>query len=113
MMNKGRVRSIRAMRAMTAAMVLTLAVGGVRAQHNLSLPPLPQDQPPRLKPQPKIFEPLPDEPSQQPSHAIPLSSVGFSQPGVAHLLHHESLVSLDFLGEDRLLFTFRVSGLMT
>ena len=113
MTTKGRVVSIRAISGAAAAMVLLLAAFTGRAQHNLSLPPLPQDQAPRPKPQPKILEQLPDEPGRQPSHTVSLSSIGFSVPGVAHILHHESLVSLDFLGEDRLLLTFRVSGLMT
>jgi hypothetical protein len=55
---------------------------------------------------------LPDKPSLPPAFTVPVESLGFSAPGPIYLGSHNSLVSLDFLDENRLLFTFRVPGLM-
>jgi hypothetical protein len=55
---------------------------------------------------------LPDKPSLPPAFSIPVGPLGFSAPGPLYLGTRNSLVSLDFLDEDRLLFTFRVPGLM-
>ena len=49
--------------------------------------------------------------SQPPSYTISAASLGFAPPGEIYLGARYSLVSLDFLDEDRLLFTFRVPGL--
>lgn len=43
---------------------------------------------------------------------IPVEPLGFSAPGAFYLGMRNSLVSLDFLDENRILFTFRVPGLM-
>jgi hypothetical protein len=48
----------------------------------------------------------------QPSFAIPAEPLGFSSPGDFYLGLRNSLVSLDFLDEDHLLFTFRVPALI-
>ncbi|HKF47275.1 MAG TPA: hypothetical protein VKB38_07940 [Terracidiphilus sp.] len=48
----------------------------------------------------------------QPSFTIPAEPLGFSAPGAFYLGMRNSLVSLDFLDENRLLFTFRVPGLL-
>ena len=48
----------------------------------------------------------------QPSFSIPAEPLGFSAPGDFYLGMRNALVSLDFLDEDRLLFTFRVPGLI-
>lgn len=55
---------------------------------------------------------LPNKPSQPPAFTIPVQPLGFSAPGPLYLGQHNSLVSLDFLDENRLLFTFRVPGLI-
>src|SRR5580658_10034272 len=55
---------------------------------------------------------LPEKPSLPPSFSIPVEPLGFSAPGPIYLGQRNSLVSLDFLDEDRLLFTFRVPGLI-
>jgi hypothetical protein len=55
---------------------------------------------------------LPDRPSLSPEISIPVEPLGFTAPGGLYLGQRVSLVSLDFLGENRLLFTFRVPGLM-
>lgn len=48
----------------------------------------------------------------QPSFTIPAEPLGFAAPGAFYLGMRNSLVSLDFLDENRLLFTFRVPGLL-
>jgi hypothetical protein len=55
---------------------------------------------------------LPDQPSQPPAFAIPIDSLGFSPPSPTYLGQRYSQVSLDFFDEDRLLFSFRVPGLL-
>jgi hypothetical protein len=48
----------------------------------------------------------------QPSLTIAAEPLGFSAPGAFYLGMRNTLVSLDFLDENRLLFTFRVPGLI-
>jgi hypothetical protein len=55
---------------------------------------------------------LPDKPSLPPVFSIPVDPLGFTAPGPIYLGARNSLASLDFLDENRLLFTFRVPGLM-
>ncbi len=55
---------------------------------------------------------LADKPSQPPAFKIPVAPLGFSGPGAIYLGQRNSVVSLDFLDENRLLFTFRVPGLV-
>lgn len=55
---------------------------------------------------------FPEKPSIAPSWSIPVEPLGFAAPGENYLGSRNSMASLDFLGEDRLLFTFRVPGLM-
>jgi hypothetical protein len=69
-----------------------------RSQHNHRERPLPDR--------------LPDKPSIPPSFRIPIAALGFSAPGALYLGQRNTMASLDFIGEDRLLFTFRVPGLM-
>jgi hypothetical protein len=59
----------------------------------------------------------PPEPSHvratiQPSLTIPAEPLGFASPGEFYLGMRNSLVTLDFLDEDHLLFTFRVPALI-
>lgn len=56
--------------------------------------------------------PPPVRATVKPAFTIPAEPLGFASPGEAYLGSGESLVSLDFIGEDRLLFTFRVPGLI-
>ncbi len=44
--------------------------------------------------------------------SIPLSPLGFTAPSSNYLGSRNTFVSLDFIDEDRLLFTFRVPGLL-
>jgi hypothetical protein len=68
---------------------------------------------PTLIPQERALpEQLADKPSQPPAFQIPVAPLGFSSPGAINLGLRNSVVSLDFLDENRLLFTFRVPGLV-
>lgn len=84
------------------------AVASAHAQLGLQLPPLPTD----TGPQPKILDLYREKPSLTPTFTIPAGPLGFALPGEHYLLRRQSLVSLDFLDEDRILFTFRVSRLI-
>lgn len=57
-------------------------------------------------------ESLPAKPSLPPSYTIPVEPFGFAPPSSYYLGQRYSMVSLDFLGEDRLLFTFHSPGLL-
>ena len=57
-------------------------------------------------------EPQPVRATIQPKATIPIEPLGFSAPASFYLGTRNSLVSLDFLDEDRVLFTFRVPGLI-
>lgn len=50
--------------------------------------------------------------TQQPSATIAATPLGFSSPNSNYLGFRYAFVSVDFLDEDRLLFTFRVPGLI-
>jgi hypothetical protein len=52
------------------------------------------------------------DPSIAPTWSIPVDPLGFSPPGPLYLGARNALASLDFIGEDKLLFTFRVPGLL-
>lgn len=47
-----------------------------------------------------------------PSFSIPIEPLGFTAPGAIYLGQRNTLVSLDFLDENDLLFSFRVPGLI-
>jgi len=57
-----------------------------------------------------IFDQYPDRPSLSPALTIPLGPAGYSMPGPIYETRLDTLVSLDFLDENRLLFTFHSSG---
>jgi hypothetical protein len=50
--------------------------------------------------------------SQAPAFSIPVEPLGFFAPGAIYQGQRESLVSLDFIDEDHLLFTFHAPGLI-
>lgn len=66
----------------------------------------------RIVPEKSHPDRLPERPSVSPSFSIPVDTLGFAPPGPIYLGQRFSLASLDFLTEDRLLFTFRVPGLI-
>jgi hypothetical protein len=61
---------------------------------------------------PEIPDKIPDKPSLPLAFSIPVAPLGFTAPRAVYLFHHASLVSLDFLDENRLLFTFPSPGLL-
>ncbi len=61
---------------------------------------------------PMLPDRLLDKPSQPPALTILVGQLGFSAPGAISLGQRNSVASLDFLDENRLLFTFRVPGLV-
>jgi len=91
----------------SAGFCLLLAASSVHAQLAIQLPPLASDGP-----LPRILDRYPEKPTLTPAFTIVVGPLGFSVPGKSYLLRRESLVSLDFLDEDRILFTFRVPGLL-
>jgi hypothetical protein len=55
----------------------------------------------------------PEHPASQPAaFTVPVEPLGFFAPGAIYQGQRESLVSLDFLDEDHLLFTFHAPGLI-
>ena len=54
----------------------------------------------------------PPDASQPPAFSIPVEPLGFFAPGAFYQGQRDSLVSLDFIDENRLLFTFRTPGLI-
>jgi len=88
-----------------------LAVGAAltaRAQESVADAPQP-NLPVKI---PALPDRLLDKPSQAPVATIALGPLGFSPPSSIYLGQRFSFVSLDFLDDDRLLFTFRVPGLI-
>jgi hypothetical protein len=69
---------------------------------------------PRLRPAKDRLIPdhFPAQPTVAPTLSIPVDPLGFSPPGPIYLGARNTLASLDFIGEDKLLFTFRVPGLL-
>ncbi|MGB7263938.1 MAG: hypothetical protein WBC92_00390 [Terracidiphilus sp.] len=59
-----------------------------------------------------LINKFPDKPTLAPKWTIPIDSLGFTAPGLIYLGSRNALVSLDFISEDRLLFTFRIPGLL-
>ena len=57
-------------------------------------------------------EQKPTKASQPPAFSIGVEPLGFTAPGPIYLGQNISFASLDFLDENRLLFTFRVPGLI-
>jgi hypothetical protein len=55
---------------------------------------------------------FPAQPTVAPTLSIPVEALGFSPPGPIYLGSRNALASLDFIGEDKLLFTFRIPGLL-
>jgi hypothetical protein len=98
-------------RCLVAAVVLQVAISAARAQ---VLRPLPsgQEPPPFPHKESPLIEQYPDGPSQPPAFTIPVAPLGFSAPGPFYLLRRQSLISLDFLDENRLLFSFQIQQLM-
>jgi hypothetical protein len=59
-----------------------------------------------------LIDRFPDKPSLPPAVSIPIDPLGFTAPGPIYMGARNSMASLDFLDENRLLFTFRIPGLL-
>jgi hypothetical protein len=59
-----------------------------------------------------LIDRFPDKPSLPPTLTVPIQPLGFTPPGPIYMGARNSMASLDFLDENRLLFTFRVPGLL-
>ena len=55
---------------------------------------------------------VPESPTVQPNTVIPVAPLGFASPAQWYLGQRVTQLSLSFLDEDKLLFTFRVPGLI-
>ena len=55
---------------------------------------------------------FPAQPTIAPAFSIPVDPLGFSAPNRDYMGDRIAMASLDFIGEDKLLFTFRVPGLL-
>jgi hypothetical protein len=108
------VRSVRLWSGVTVLCLLLAAASFVHAQYLPEYPSLPSGTtPPHHTPKNrKVLDQYPPNPSLPPTFSIPAGPLGFSIPGENYFLRRQSLVSLDFLDENRILFTFRVSGLI-
>ena len=107
------VGRVRILSGLTGLCLLLAATCFVRGQYLPEYPSLPSAHvPQRHKAPRKILDQYPQNPSLPPAFSIPVGPLGFSIPGENYLLRQESLISLDFLDEDRILFTFHVSGLI-
>ncbi len=93
--------------AWAVAAALGLATAVVAAQHGGTS----KSSAPPVKPR-FLTNHFPDQPSLAPTVSIPLAPLGFTAPSSNYLGTRNTFVSLDFLDEDRLLFTFRVPGLI-
>jgi hypothetical protein len=89
------------------------AMGAVLCAVAAAQSQIPDAPEPTLAPRERALpDRLADKPSQPPAYRISVAPLGFSGPGAIYLGQRNSVVSLDFLDEDRLLFTFRVPGLI-
>ncbi len=95
--------------AIAVVLLGTISAGRAQVIAPIPIPPFPSDEP---LPPPKLIDRYPEKPSLPTAFTIPVGPLGFSAPSVYYLLRRQSLVSLDFLDENRLLFSFRVQRLM-
>jgi hypothetical protein len=110
--------------AFSAAMAVTLAIASLHGQQEIPPAPAPTATAPASSPAPTaprasstvkerfLVDHFPDQPSLPPAISIPLAPLDFTPPGSIYLGARNSMVSLDFLDENRLLLTFRVPGLL-
>ncbi len=100
--------------AAAAALCASAWAASQTASQTAAVPdaPAPLPAPPRPGRITVLPSRLPEKPSLPPAFSISVEPLSFSAPGPLYLGQRNSLVSLDFLDENRLLFTFRVPGLM-
>lgn len=103
----GQAGTVRGM-ALAVAAALGLATAVAAAQHG-SNPKSPAPPPVKAR---FLSNHFPEQPSLAPIASIPLAPLGFTAPNISYLGTRNTFVSLDFIDEDRVLFTFRVPGLI-
>jgi len=94
--------------ALVVAALAWRTVPAIHAQESTSF----STTPPHSAKEKPLPDRLPDKPSLAPAFTIPVEPLGFSAPGPIYLGQRNSLASLDFIDDNKLLFTFRVPGLM-
>ena len=105
----GQARSVRGITmALAVAAALSLATAVAAAQHTGDSQ---SPAPPQVKAR-FLTNHFPDRPSLAPITSIPLVPLGFTAPSSNYLGARNTFVSLDFIDENQLLFTFRVPGLI-
>jgi hypothetical protein len=92
--------------------VVALCSPSTHAQASLPAPPHPESKQRSDVKERMIPNRFPPDPSIKPTMSIPIEPLGFSPPGPIYLGTRNTLASLDFIGEDKLMFTFRVPGLL-
>lgn len=106
------MRRLKFFRLVALGALLVCVKATAQYQNPVSFPtdPLPPPKPKR----PSISTYLPDKPTLAPSTQIALAPLGFVPPRASsyYLGRQIHLLSLDFLDENRVLFTFHPSGLM-
>ncbi len=107
-----------------SALFCALALVSSAAQEQIPAAPAPNStasSPDVNAPAPKSYPPVkerylidrfPDKPSLPPAFTIPVDPLGFTAPGPIYMGQRNTMVSLDFLDENRLLLTFRIPGLL-
>jgi len=111
-LHQARSRSWSLSRSGLSVAVAAIALCAAAAVQAQSLTSIPAEKPSHTK-HGKGVQPRPaPTASQPPSVTIPAEPLGFTAPGPLYLGMRNSLASLDFLDENRLLFTFRVPGLI-
>jgi hypothetical protein len=118
----GRRSAIRAW--CVSALFCTLALVPSAAQEQIPPAPAPNStasSPDVDAPEPKSSPPVkerflvdrfPDKPSLPPAFTIPIEPLGFTAPGANYMGQRNTMASLDFLDENRVLLTFRIPGLL-
>jgi len=92
---------------------LCCIVIGLSGQSLAQLPLVPALSSLSTPPQPKHGKhAAPEKPSAPPDLTIPVEPLGFTAPALFYLGDRRAQVSLNFLDEDSILFTFRVPGLI-
>jgi len=95
-----------------ASLAIALAASPSCAQPPATTP-VHDDQAPPAKLEHWHPQRLPEKPTVAPTLSIPIVPLGFTAPGAIYFGQRYSFASLDFIDENRLLFTFRVPGLIS
>jgi hypothetical protein len=107
-----------------SALVYALTLAPSAAQEQIPPAPAPNStasSPDGDIPEPKSSPPVkerflidrfPDKPSLPPAFTIPVDPLGFTAPGPIYMGQRNTVASLDFLDENRVLLTFRIPGLL-